>query len=273
MLLLILALEILALTGLPDEKLHLIACNVGQGDATLIIYKNTQILVDGGPDNSVMKCLGKYVPFWDREIELVVLTHPDSDHFSGLIGVLNYYKVDNYLANKLSISKPQYRLLENLVGRVHTNAMTPHKGQVISLGLIHLDILNPKIDQSSLGSAPQVGDVVTDESSNNFSIVSLVRFGKYKALLTGDMPPDVSDELAQNWSWGTLDYIKISHHGSKNGTTLNLLNATMPKLAVISVGKNNYGHPSQEILRILSDLKIKYLRTDQEGDIEVKIEK
>jgi competence protein ComEC len=99
--------------------------------------------------------------------------------------------------------------------------------------------------------------------------VSLVSFGKFEALLTGDMPPDVSDKLAEDWSEGPVDYIKIPHHGSKNGLTDNLLKVIMPRLAVISVGKNTYGHPSNEILEMLEKNGIKYLRTDKEGDIEV----
>ena len=82
------AMLIIAVSQLPDGNLHIIACNVGQGDAILITYGNTQILTDGGPDKSVMDCSGKYMPFWDRNIELVISTHPDTDHSTGLVEVL-----------------------------------------------------------------------------------------------------------------------------------------------------------------------------------------
>lgn len=269
LLILVLALEFIAISRIPDSKFHIIACNVGQGDATLIIYGKIQILIDGGPDNKVISCLGKYLPFWDRELELVILTHPDSDHFFGLSGVFKKYKVDNYLVNNIKISNPSYEVLENTVGGSGVRVLDPRRDRHLRLGLIQLDILFPQTGQNGSGDPGRTGYIVTDESTNDFSIVSLIGFGKFKALLTGDMNPAISDSLAQNWSGGTVNYIKISHHGSKNGTTLNLLKRVVPMLAVISVGKNNYGQPAPEVLQMLDGLKIKYLRTDKNGNVEI----
>lgn len=268
-LLLILSLLIIALLQLPDNKFHLIACNVGQGDATLLTYKNIQVLVDGGPDDKVLDCLGKYLPFWDREIELVVLTHPDGDHFTGLIDVFKFYKVDNYLTNNISIIKPEYRVLENTVGSSGVRVIYPVTGQSIGLDLIQLDTLAPL--EQFLDISYQISDKneISDEETNKYSIVSLVRFGNFKALLTGDMTNEVSDRLADTLVLSEVEWIKIPHHGSKNGLTQNLLEKTMPGLAIISVGKNNYGHPSNEILEMLETYGIKYLRTDKAGDVEV----
>ena len=86
----------IALFQLPDGNLHVIACDVGQGDAILVIYKDVQILTDGGPDQKVLNCLGKYLPFYDKEIELIISSHPDADHLTGLVDVINKYKVDYY---------------------------------------------------------------------------------------------------------------------------------------------------------------------------------
>ena len=85
-----------------DEKLHLIACDVGQEDAILVVYKGNQILIDGGPDRRVLDCLVKYIPFWDKKIELVILTHPQDDHYGGLIEVFRSYEVGTFVANKLT---------------------------------------------------------------------------------------------------------------------------------------------------------------------------
>lgn len=275
---LVLALCIIALTQLPDGKFHLIACDVGQGDATLMIYKNFQILVDGGPDEKVISCLGKYLPFWDRRIELVILTHPDKDHFQGLIEVTRQYKVDNYLANPITISKPEYGVLEKEVGSHSTNRLYPYAGQVIKVGLIYLDILAP-LEQLTINNL-QFTDwkEVTDTESNGYSIVNLISFGKFKAILTGDMTLEVSDKLAENLAGEGIYYIKIPHHGSKNGLTENLIKAIVPEgglprnevYGVISVGKNNiYGHPAPEILEMLKKYNVKTLRTDEIGDIEI----
>ncbi|HJY98662.1 MAG TPA: MBL fold metallo-hydrolase [Patescibacteria group bacterium] len=266
---LILSLLALAVFQVPDPSFHIVACDVGQGDATLIIYKNSQILVDGGPDSKVLSCLGRHLPFWDREIELVVLTHPDSDHFAGLIEVFEKYKVDNYLYNPLSISKPEYKVLENLGGREGVKQIYPLKGRAVGVGLIRLDILSPSGDGTGTEKNQEAAQEIPDNATNDYSIVSLVSFGKFRMLLTGDMPPAVSDQIAASWNSGPVHYIKTPHHGSKHGMTQNLLKAVMPKLAVISVGKNMYGHPAHEILDMLNLNGIKYLRTDEKGDIEV----
>ncbi len=268
-LLLLLFLGIVAALQIPDNNLHLIACNVGQGDATLLIYKKNQILVDGGPDTKVLSCLGKYLPFWDRELELVILTHPDLDHFGGLPEVFKRYKVINYLYNPVTISKQEYGVLENTVGREGVRGLYPHQGQRLRVGMIQLDTLAPAEQLSDVSYQITDEKILTDAETNDYSIVSLVRFGKFIGLLTGDMTSHMSDELSSQWVSGSVNYIKIPHHGSKNGTTINLLMKVMPEFAVISVGKNNYGHPAEEILGMLDRLKIKYLRTDKSGDIEV----
>lgn len=264
------SLILIGLFQLPDGKLHIIACDVGQGDATLMIYKNYQILVDGGPDEKVVSCLGKYLPFWDRELELVILTHPDKDHFAGLTEVFRRYKVGNFLANAVTISKPEYGVLEKEVGSHPVGMLYPDIGQTIRVGLIYLDILNPDGDVSGKEMAGDGKVEVTDAETNGYSIVSLVSFGKFKAILTGDMTPAVSDKLAGDLAGEAVNYIKISHHGSNNGMTENLLKVLMPEIAVISVGKNNiYGHPAPEILEMLKKYNLKILRTDETGDIEI----
>src|SRR3990167_10041666 len=106
---LVLGLVGLSLGYAPDGQLHLIACDVGQGDGILAIYKDTQILIDGGPGEGVLECLGRYVPFWDRELELVVLTHPQLDHYGGLIEVFKRYNVDTFLVNGLDSSASSYQ--------------------------------------------------------------------------------------------------------------------------------------------------------------------
>lgn len=124
---------------LPDNNLHIIACNVGQGDAILTIYKNIQILTDGGPDTKVTNCLSRYMPFYDREIELVISTHPDADHSTGLIEVLKRYKVDNIMINPIDSGTPTIKALENQVGSKGVPITHPVEGMGIGVGLIQLD--------------------------------------------------------------------------------------------------------------------------------------
>ena len=269
LLLLVLALEVIAVYQLPDSKFHIVACDVGEGDATLLIYRNIQILVDGGPNSKVLTCLGRHLPFWDRRIELVILTHPDRDHFLGLIDVFKNYKIDSYLYNPITVSKPEYKVLEREVGRGGVARYNPINGQRLRLGLIYLDTLSPLAQLPFINRQFSNEKEVPDNETNQYSIVSLVSFGKFRAILTGDMTPSVSDGLAAARPDISVNYIKVPHHGSKNGLTQNLLEILRPQIATISVGKNLYGHPAPEIVEMLNEKGVKTLRTDEEGDIEV----
>ncbi len=100
-LILVLSVVWLAVITFPDNNLHIIACDVGQGDAMLLTYKNFQVLIDGGPNSKVLPCLSGHMPFWDRQIEVVILTHPEADHFIGLIDVFKNYKIKYFLANQV----------------------------------------------------------------------------------------------------------------------------------------------------------------------------
>lgn len=270
---LILILVSISLFQIPDNNLHIIACNVGQGDAILATYGSTQILTDGGPDNKVLDCLGRYVPFWDHEIELVISTHPDADHSSGLVSVLENYKVDKILINPINPGTSVYQALEKWVGSQGVDVINPSAGMELGVGLIHLDIVSP--EESMYANLPIKNDgsilekYSIDKETNLFSIVYELKFNKFIGIFTGDMSPEISDKLAATWQKGSVDYIKIPHHGSINGITENFLKAVNPKIAVISVGKNQWGLPKEEILNLLSKYNIKVHRTDQMGDIRL----
>ncbi len=264
LLFLILALIVLAIFQLPDKNVHIIACDVGEGDAILVTYENIQILTDGGPDNKVLTCLGRHVPFWDRQIELVISTHPDSDHITGLIEVVRRFKVDKILINPSNSGTSGYRVLQNEVGSRGVDVISPDSVRSLRIGMIYLDILNPLGIYNDQFTISKSGD------TNSKSIAYLLAFGSFRAAMLGDITPGVSDTLAANWGLGTVDYIKVPHHGSGNGLTQNLLEKTRPRVAVISVGRDNpWGFPSDKILQMLSDYNVRILRTDQSGDVEV----
>jgi competence protein ComEC len=219
-----------------NSNFRLIACNVGQGDATLVAYGTIQILIDGGPDNKVLTCLSKYMPFWDKQLELVILTHPDADHYRGLVDVFKTYKIDNFISTR------EQSVLQNPVG----SRMIIADNQKIRVGLISLELFdNPTGDD------------------NERSVVTELKYRNFKALLTGDAPATI----LQKFNLEPVNYLKVPHHGSKTGLTQALLEIIQPKMAVISVGKNSYGHPTPEIIKLLQDNKIKIYRTDLMGDI------
>ena len=150
---------------------------------------------------------------------------------------------------------------------------------------MYLDILHPSMqyilsesvmtdESKDLVNGGVLGAFTSKKDPNEFSLVFVLSFKDFDALFTGDIDPDISDVVAETLlavDQKPLDYIKIPHHGSKNGLTKKLLDAVEPKVAVISSGKNNsYGHPHKEVLKILSEKDIKILRTDEMGDVVVE---
>lgn len=268
----------LAVLAYPGQQLSLIACDVGQGDSILAVYGETQILIDGGPNDKVLECLNNHLPFWDREIELIILTHPQKDHYGGLIDVFRHYKVDKFLATPIDSGSQGYQVLINAVGGSGTEVINPVTGMDIRLGLIHLDILHPseqyvlsKVEGDSTNNSGNgvLGAFDIKGDLNDYSVVAILRLGEFEALLTGDIDPAIIEDIIAEGLVRDVEYIKTPHHGSKNGLTKKLLEASMPEIAVISVGKNPWGHPHQEVIKLLKDYGIKILRTDEDGDVEI----
>ncbi len=262
----------------PDDKLHIIACEVGQGDAILVTHKTVQVLIDGGPTNKVINCLSDFMPFWDRTIEIVLLTHPQADHMTGLVEVLRRYNVVTFITSDLSDGTPEYRVLEEQVGGSDTDVVLARKGQRIRSGMIQLDILNPTEEFFSrnttaypnVSKAKVMGKSSSERDPNDFSVVALLTFKSFKALMTGDLGLTQLEKLVEANELPDIDYIKIPHHGSKNGLVESLLKETDPEVAVISAGKNNsYGHPHVEILEMLEKYQIKTFRTDEMGEVVI----
>ena len=241
-----------ALFSLPDNKLHLVFCDVGQGDAILISYQKTQILIDGGPDNRVLSCLSRHLPFWDRRLEVVILTHPEEDHFGGLVDVIKRYNVNYFVVNSLEKKSTSFEAFYRLVLGRKSSVYSPKAGEKIKIGALELLILWPREKL-----------YVTELNDN--SIVLKLAFGHFSALLPGDLSTKFENQLDLT----PVEVLKVAHHGSQYSTSQTFLEKIKPKLAVVSVGKNKFGHPTKETLKRLEDLGIKVLRTDQNGEIEI----
>lgn len=244
---------------LPDNKLHLVFCDVGQGDAILIYRGSTQILIDGGPNQSILNCLSSHLPFWDREIEMVVTTHPEADHISGMIDVIERYSVKQFVVNSLGKESAVFQEFQNSVLAENADVYFPKTGDRINLGPLRLTVLWPQSQENVLGAT------TIERGINDTSVVLKLSFGEFDALLTGDISTKVESQLDLT----DIEVLKVAHHGSKYSTGEEFLKQIQPELAVISVGKNSFGHPTEEVLKRLSNQAIKLLRTDQEGEIEV----
>lgn len=236
--------------------------DVGQGDAIFIEAPNgNQILVDGGPDNAVLQKLGETMPFYDKDIDLVVLTHSDADHVTGLIEVLDRYEVKNIVYSNIVRKSALYEAWQEAVAEEGTNVIDPVAGNTIDLGNgATLSVLNPA---ELLGSK-------TMEKTNNESVVMMLKYGETEILLTGDIEARAERQIIMNNAALDADILKIAHHGSKTSTTEEFVYEVSPQIAIIQVGANNrYGHPTQEILSRLENFGIRYYRTDIDGNIMV----
>lgn len=222
--------------------------------------ENQQILIDGGPDDSVLEKLGKEMPFWDRTIDLIVLTHPDFDHISGLIEVLRRYKVENILWTGISCETAQCQEWERLIEEEGANIFTAKSGLRIFGGRTsggRYDLLTLFPLESLEGKAVS--------NTNDSSIVLRLDYGENSLLLAGDISKSIERKLENIGA----DVLKVAHHGSKTSTAPEFVEAVSPQIAVISAGRDNkYGHPHEETLATLGRYGINILRTDINGDIK-----
>lgn len=242
-----------------NQKLKIVFFDVGQGDAILIEKGLNQILIDGGPSGKIeLEKLGKYVPFWDRKIELIITTHPDQDHIEGLIDVIKNYKIEKIIDNGMSSDSQIYKNYLEIIKEKDIERLRGRKGLNIKDGEINLEIIYPDIDAE---------DNAKDTNQN--SLVSKLTYGKSSFLFTGDFPLEKEANILESKVDLSAKFLKISHHGSKNATGEEFLGKVNPIEAIISVGKNNkYGHPASEIIDKLKIRNIEIIRTDYLGDIE-----
>ncbi|MDO8460858.1 MAG: hypothetical protein Q7S38_00270 [bacterium] len=255
-----------------DGKLHIIFCDVGQGDGIFIrTPKGMDIIIDGGPDDKILSCLSNHMPFWDRTIELMFLSHPHLDHFMGLISVLERYSVLEFSTEKLSNSTASFR---QLLGEVQEEKLQPRflyiGDRFTTKDGVSIAVLGPS--KEFIKATSPTGDIA--QSGEFASLILLVSYKGFDAILTGDsQAKGISSALASQGvalrSYG-IEVLQVPHHGSKTGLSSEILDTINPRLAVISVGKKNrYGHPRKEILEMLKNGNIKILRTDHDGEIEI----
>jgi len=245
-------------TGAPaDSAVQLVFFDVGQGDAILIRSpEGKAALIDGGRDAAI---LGKLRRYGVTRLDLVIATHAHADHIGGLVSVLRHVPVRFFLDNGVPYTTSTYANLMRAVRRSQATYLRP-TARTLNLGSVALRILAPP--------APgQLPDRKADQNDTSVGVV--VRFGQFRALLTGD------SEVGELHHWLHLGVprvaiLKAAHHGSRNGVTPAWLAATRPEVVVISVGRDNpYGHPHPWALRYYGAVAKKIYRTDRDGDVRV----
>lgn len=243
--------------SLPDGRLHVWFLDVGQGDAILIQTPDGRhILVDGGPSPSaLLDQLGEVLPYWARSLDLVVLTHPDADHISGLIPLFDRYRVVT-VVDTVGQGDKGGEAWRAAASAGRAARQTAVRGMRFAAGAALLTLLSPPDTNLSI------------DDGNNGSVVLRLDYGLSSVLLAGDAEEDAEQGMLEAGLPLRAGVLKVGHHGSNASTSAQFLAAVQPRLAVISVGaENRFGHPSPELLGRLEGIEV--LRTDERGRIEL----
>lgn len=243
------------------SSLELHVLDVGQGDAILLRTAEGQnILVDGGPGQTVLEELGEVLSPFDRRLDLVILTHPHEDHVAGLVPVLQRFEVDEVLLSAPEYNNQAYEALMKEIAERKIPYSFADDGRDFQFGEVKLDVLFP--------FEPFTG--VEMENVNNASPVIKVVWEEVEILLTGDAEQEVEAALLAAGADLSADIIKAGHHGSRSSSTAAFLEAVDAELMLISCGMgNDYGHPHEETLETAADLNMEVRRTDLEGRISM----
>lgn len=268
------------------ENAHIVFCDVGQGDAILISHKDTQLLIDTGPNDLVVQCLESQLAVWDSTIEFLILTHMDADHIGGAKNVLEHYFV-NYIFMNPSLKKStDFEVLQSVVSRKQksgTRVVSTFVGQqVIVSNMVTFEVVSPQVDFPQVAAentsssettlsdskAKKEYDFLSKNSENDLSIGVKVTIGNISIFLSGDLEEKSEVAILRNSLLNRLDILKVGHHGSKSSSSDRFIEVLQPEVSVISSGKNNqYNHPNPQVIDILQKNRSNIFQTNASGTI------
>lgn len=284
---LLVGLVMLVILQWPSKQLRVIVCDVGQGDGILIIKGSTQVVVDGGPSEAKMlSCLEEHLPFWDRQIELIVLTNTDYDHMNGLVAVVERYSVMQFVTSDGVHESDALERMSAVLSERGVGVAAVEQGdrlRILGPDTLEFSVLWPpeakteyvallsnQIDKVAreqiLGESAKRGDL------NERSVVLELLEDDTSLLLMGDAGFQTEEALLAGGWLAKVDYLKVGHHGSKYASSQEFLERVQPKVALISVGEQNrYGHPTEEALDRLARVGAVIRRTDREGELVMRL--
>ena len=240
--------------------------NIGQGDAILIdLQKHFQVLIDGGPSGKkVLAELSRAMPVFDNKIEIIISTHPDRDHFVGLIDVVKKYNVGKVLINGQKSDDELWKEFQKRVRQKNIEIETVGEGSVLNIGPdFKMSFFNPDTKELFPNKKAK-------KARNDSSVVARLDYGQNSFLFTGDAGFDSEADMIFDGEDLDVDYLKVGHHGSRYSSSKFFLARVSPKWSIISVGENDYGHPTEETMDRLKKAGSKIFRTDQLGTIVVR---
>lgn len=252
----------------PADNLKVNFINVGEGDCILIEAPNKiNILIDGGGTPQSDFDVGNkiVIPYLRRkginEIDLLILTHPHLDHLEGLLPILKEFKVDMVLDSGLLCDSSEYK---EFISLILEKGISYHKAKAgdnfIFSNNLEIFLLNPLYDS----------DFYEESDFNNASIVVKLFYKNADFLFIGDIEEAAEKKLLVWQNILQSDILKVAHHGSSTSTNLEFLDKVNPNIAVITVGKNHFGHPSQKIIERLEDKNIQIYQTDEDGTVIIR---
>lgn len=232
--------------------------DVGQGDAIFIQSpEGNQMLIDGGRGTDVLRELGEMMAFWDRDIDVVIATHPDADHIGGLPEVLARYEVDYIIHPGRAHDSGVYEEFITRIRHEGAQQFIAQEGMEIRLGEMALfEIVFP--DRS-----------VAEVSANAASVVGKLSYGETSVMLSGDAPDEIERYVVSRYGISIdADILKLGHHGSDTSTDPSFLAAVSPTFTVISRGADNhYGHPSSEVVERVRNFGAEIFDTAEDGTV------
>jgi competence protein ComEC len=245
--------------GGPNKNTEIYFLDVGQGDSELVVLPGkVRMLIDAGPNKKVLDELADVLPPYDRYIDIVALSHPQLDHFGGLIDVLKRYEVGAFIYNGRRGEIAAFGDLEKIINKKKIPAIVLEEKDKIKYQDSRFDILSPS------------GGLLSSAELNDTTLVMRLLSQGVKILFTGDIDSKIEESLAQRYDLD-IDVLKVSHHGSKFSSSEEFLKIATPLISVIGVGKNSYGHPAKQALSRLASVGSQIFRTDKDGTIKLEI--
>ena len=249
-------------TKKPDIEIYFF--DVGQGDASFIESRDgTQILIDGGPPNKILPKLSSAMDFNDRDLDVLIITHPHTDHISGAIEVLRNYNIGMVIESGVNYHTAEAEEFKKLMNEQKIKRIIIDKP-------INLKFFNNAEIKFLYPDKSFAGKIL--KNAHDATVISELSYNGKSILFMGDAEKNIEKYLIEKNLVRDIDVLKAGHHGSKTSTSKEFLLASRPEYSIIEVGKNSYGHPTQEVLSRLASVGSKIFRTDIDGTIKFEID-